>query len=649
MSHRIAVRVIPIAACMIFAWRPADAPAAVGDPQVRTSHPWYPGELAYSTFERLAATQAALYHRVTGRTADTDEDKALAAWLWRNTHYAHGEEGCGDYFGKGYTRGEWNREYWHGLFAHGFGLCGTTHAQWTAELDTLLGPGRSRTVGVTGHNSFEVYLTGGAYGEGRWALLDHDVSTVIFDDEGKRLLSIHEIMADVNRYKDPNHNPRRQRGWRVAGLHDDDAGVFDSFNTVEYHPGYAGPPPVIHLRRGETLRRYLNPGLEDGLTFVFWGRNYNVESIPGPSRDRTWVNQPDKMHGSKTGAGWSPSRVRYGNAAYTYRPDFKSGGYREAVVPGPAGQVVFEFHTPYVIAATPPNDKPWGVYDPGCRNGLIVEGRLNCRVRVSTDGGATWHEPRGGVAADRIDLTDHVKGHQQYLLSFEATPETLADSGLTIRTVCQANMAILPRLHDGLNTITYHATGRGIQSAGPTEAQAKARLADGSWNQSGVTLELVPPRGEKVVALHAASWNVSGNPPSDTAYHIDYRTDAGVTWRPIVRDWRIIRRAPEPDDFWSQSFAYGGASLDPVPGPVRVRFTNDGKRSYRRVEAHLLYQVEHPTDARVTFAWRNGEDGPVRTAARTYPAAGATPGPDDAWRLDAGGDVRTLWVEFAAP
>ena len=57
---------------------------------------------------------------------------------------------------------------------------------------------------------------------------------------------------------------------------------------------------MVHLRSGETLRRYLRPGLEDGKTFVFWGRNYDANAIPGPTRDRTWVNQPDKMYHSKT-------------------------------------------------------------------------------------------------------------------------------------------------------------------------------------------------------------------------------------------------------------------------------------------------------------------------------------------------------------
>src|SRR6266853_3165726 len=150
------------------------AMASVGDPQLKTDDPWYPGELSCSTFERLFATQAALYRRITGRDVSTDEDKALASWYWRNLHYAHGEEGKGDCLNAGFANAEWNRDYWHGLFAEGFGLCGTTHAQYTAELDALLGHCRGRVVGVSGHNSFEAYLTGGAYGTGQWVLLDHD-------------------------------------------------------------------------------------------------------------------------------------------------------------------------------------------------------------------------------------------------------------------------------------------------------------------------------------------------------------------------------------------------------------------------------------------------------------------------------------------
>ncbi|MFM8470770.1 MAG: hypothetical protein ACKODH_12550, partial [Limisphaerales bacterium] len=149
--------------------------AEVSDPQLRTDHPWYPGELALSTFERLFATQAEQYRRATGKAPATDEDRALASWFFRNTHYAHGEEGAHDWWGQGFQKGSdlRGREYWIGLFAHGFGLCGTTHSQWSAEMEFLLGHGRGRGLGVSGHNSFEVWLTGGAYGAGKWALLDH--------------------------------------------------------------------------------------------------------------------------------------------------------------------------------------------------------------------------------------------------------------------------------------------------------------------------------------------------------------------------------------------------------------------------------------------------------------------------------------------
>src|SRR5712691_7823760 len=81
------------------------ARAGVGDPQVRTDHPWYPGELACSTFDALFATQAELYQRVVGVKPETDEQKALAAWLWRNTHYFHAEDGAEDLWGKGFTKG----------------------------------------------------------------------------------------------------------------------------------------------------------------------------------------------------------------------------------------------------------------------------------------------------------------------------------------------------------------------------------------------------------------------------------------------------------------------------------------------------------------------------------------------------------------
>jgi hypothetical protein len=614
----------------------------VGDPQVRTDHAWYPGELACSTFERLFATQADLYERVVGARPATDEQKALASWLWRCTHYYHGEEGVEDLWGNNYAPGDLRtREYWTGLFAHGFGLCGTTHAQWTAEMEALLGHGRARVAGVDGHNSFEAFLRGGPYGAGKWVLLDHDLSTVVFDPRGLALLSAAEVRRDWQRLTDRAFAPARQHGWPVCGLHPDDGACYRRFESAEYLAGYSGPPPTVHLRRGEKLRRYLEPGLEDGKTFVFWGRNGNSGGIPGPEGARTWVNQPQKMHGSGDGAGLHPGQARYGNARYTYRPDFASGDYREGVIAEDAGQVTFEFLTPYIIAATPASDRPWAVFEPGCRNGLVLHGRADCPVSLSTDRGATWQDC--GPFRDGMDLTDRVKGRRQYWLRFHAGAKALAGSGLTMVTVCQANPAVLPRLTGGGARVQFASTGRAVVSAGPNLPQARAHLVDGAFDSPRVTLEVGTPRKEKVVAVHAAAHVRSGSPPRpEVCYSIYFSTDGGKTWAPVVKDWNIPRRGEEPADFWSQSLCWGSAEVAGPASTVRVRFANSGTKEYARCEAHLVYRAgSDPT--RVTFDWTD-EGGPHR-AAHVFEdrPRGAAPA---AWDLPTGRSVRTRWVEM---
>lgn len=615
--------------------------ADVGDPQVRTDHLWYPGELACSTFPRLFATQAEVYHRVTGVDPKTDEQKALAAWLWRNTHYWHGEEGSENLWGQGFTKGGdlRTREYWTGLFAHGFGLCGTTHSQWVAEMEALLGHNRGRGLGVTGHNSFEVFLTGGVYGSGKWALLDHDLSTVIFNPEGTALLSIPEVIADRKRLTDRGFLPEKQRGWLVCGLASGDGAVYDSYETAEYLAGYSGVPPMVHLRRGETLRRYLQPGLEDGKTFVFWGRNYNTGGIPGPERGQTWVNQPEKMYGSRTGTPNRPGQARFANAVYTYRPHFSSEAYKEGLVEEREDRLVFEFASPYIIGATPANSSAWGIYEPGSKNGLILRGKAECAVAVSTDRGATWQDC--GRFADGMDLTDRVKGHRQYWLRLGAGAQALRSSGLVITTVCQANSSVLPQLKDSGSRVTFEASGRAMVSAGPNLDQARRHVVEGGFDTPRVTLELASPRGESVAALYAAAHVRSGNPPApDVKYKIEYSLDGGRTWTPMVEDWSVTRRGSEPKDFWSQGFCWGSVEIPAAEASAaRVRFSNNGGKSYARCEAHLVYRTKHADSCRVSFDWTDAE-GAHR---HSFVAGGERP---VSWGVPTGRNVRTRWVEF---
>lgn len=626
--------------CLLSAFIAGGAQADVGDPQIRTDHPWYPGELACSTFERLFNTQAEVYKRVVGIEPKTDEQKALASWLWRNTHYWHGEEGTQDLWGQGFTKGGdmRTREYWTGLFAHGFGLCGTTHSQWVAEMNALLGHNRGRGVGVAGHNAFEVLLTGGPYGTGKWALLDHDLSTVVFNAEGTALLSIPEVQADFKRLTDRKFSPQKQHGWLVCGLHPDDGSVYNGYQTAEYLAGYSGPSPMVHLRRGETLRRYLQPGLADGKTFVFWGRNYKTNGIPGPERSLTWVGQPEKMRGSINGAGYKPGQARYANAIYVYKPDFTSEDYREGVVKEDENQVVFEFNTPYIIGATPPNDQPWGIYDAGGKNGLIINGKANCLVAVSTDNGRTWKE--AGALKDGLDLTDQVKGRRHYLLRLGAGVKALKNSGLTITTVCQANAWIMPQLQEGDNKITFLASGEALTSAGPNREQARTHVIEGGFDTPTVTMEVATPRGESVSRIYAAAHVASGSPPSgDTKYQIEYSLDAGKSWKPIVQDWTIPRRGHEPGDFWSQSLCWGDAAVKEAASKIQVRFRNNSGRKYLRAEVHLAYRTKGRDNTKVTFNWR--DDKGEQQASHLF--AG-----DTIWNLSTDRNVQTRWVEFEA-
>jgi hypothetical protein len=610
----------------------------VGDPQIRTNHPWYPGELAISTFERLFATQAEAYERVTGLAVDSDEQKALASWLWRNTHYWHAETGRRDLWGAGLNQGKDKRlrEYWNGLFGYGFGLCGTTHSQWTAEFDHLLGHGRGRGVGAAGHNAFEVFLQGGAYGKvGKWALLDHDLSTVIFDASGQRLLGLGEMQANVDRWIDRAYKPDRQRGWLVCGLHPRDGNSYRKYAVAEYLAGYAGPTPMVHLRRGERMRRYFEPGLEDGKTFVFWGRNYNSNGVPGPERSRTWVNQPTKMHGSKNGTSHRNGQARFANVEYVYRPDFLSDDYREGTVAEGESHVTFEFRTPYIIAATPPNKAAWGIYENGCRNGLVVEGNTDCQVAISLNAGRTWSASR--ALTDILDLTDLVKGRSQYWIRFDASAQQLRNSQLAIRTICQANVAVLPRLKDDGTTIEYEAGGQTVSSAGPELDLAKSFINSGAFGEKSVTLTVTPSK--PAIRLHAAAHVASSNPPDPKIrYQIDYSLDLGKHWQPLVADWSIPRRGDEPGDFWSQSFCYGSTSFESKAGkPIQIRFRNDGGKRYLRAEAHLIQKTATSDPVNVTYQWTDASG--EHRASHTFGSKGK-------WHLATGQNVRTRWVEF---
>jgi hypothetical protein len=184
-------------------------------------------------------------------------------------------------------------------------------------------------------------------------------------------------------------------------------------------------------------------------------------------------------------------------------------------------------------------------------------------------------------------------------------------------------------------------------SAGPGRTQARPHVVAGGFGTSAVTMALSAPRGERIEAIHAAAHVQSGNPPRPgVTYAIECSTDGGVNWTPIVKDWTIVQRGEQPDDFWSQSLCWGSA---PVAGAgagagagakaVRVRFRNEGGRPYSRAEAHLVYRAAGPDPTEVSFDWVD-DSGPHRTS---HVFDGKTP---PAWDIATGHAVRTHWVEL---
>jgi hypothetical protein len=272
----------------------------------------------------------------------------------------------------------------------------------------------------------------------------------------------------------------------------------------------------------------------------------------------------------------------------------------------------------------------------------VLRGSANCAVAISVDQGLTWHQC--GPMRDRLDLTDLVKGRRQHFIRFGASAATLRGSGLTMTTVCQANSSILPRLKENGTRVSFAASGRAVVSAGPNLNQAQAHVIDGAFGTPRVTMEVKTPRGEPALTIHAAAHVLSSNPPDPAIKNqIEYSTDAGKSWRPLVRDWSITRRGDEPADFWSQSFCWGSAELEDDRA-VQVRFRNDGGKACARCEAHLVYRTTGADGTRVTFAW---DDAAGRhNASHVFESRGDATGALATWDVPTGAKTITKWVEF---
>ena len=262
---------------------------------------------------------------------------------------------------------------------------------------------------VEGHTSFEVWLTGGAYGKGKWVLLDSDITTVCFDKQQRTMMNIEELThADRKAYL-TNRAAKDNRGWLPELYPGDGVGTYVSIGWYCAVVRLCGRPAAGRTAAGRDAPPLPAPGLGEGPRgpLVYWG--ICQDGMDGPNRHITYLNDPEHCFNAVKRPwleGDPARRARFGNAVFTYQPDFQSGAYKAGVAAEDENSVTFEHCSPYIIAAKPTNKN---CLQPGCTMGLVLQGKARCQVCLSTDRMQTFSAPLD--FRDGLDLTDLAKGH----------------------------------------------------------------------------------------------------------------------------------------------------------------------------------------------------------------------------------------------
>jgi len=629
----------------------------VSDPQIMTDHPVYRGELSCSTLDRTIEDAYRVFRERYGRRPANETEKLTALWIWQCEHHMHnldpyvfGGQGHPDARERGWME---TRDHGLGQFSFGFALCYSIHAQFGALVGYALGDlKKTNCTGVPGHTSFEAFV------DGKWVLADMTTGMMVFDDSGTPM-SIREIIPFV---KDGGEKERiwtsdpRRSGWgqfRVTPF-GDNWDVYKAIRGDRKLYGYNALPIVYDLRPGESFTRFLDPGLEDGKKWLFWGADYyrhDAKKQHGPYRNVTFLDDPP-IGGNREGQG----HARYGNGIFEYEPtlkddSFREGLWREATSPEVAfkegalraasgsAELVFEHRSPYVIAARPARggDRVWDIRKEECLDGALVQGRTSGRVRlaISLDAGQSWQHI-GSVLRDfEIDFTDLVKGRHFYLIRFALEN----DSGLErfkLRTVTQLARAVFPRLKPGGTRVTYQSSRQSGIHGGPSiDLAERFRTSDDDPSHRVYRIEAPGP-----IRHVAGVARCQGEGPSPWGpWSIETSLDSGQTWKDAAPSLTLNE---QESDWGGGRNAYIWANLD-LPGnrseSVLVRF---GKGDILAAEVYATYETASASPLTVTYGWL--EDGKPRNHSHFIPAGSTA----DNWNVPTGREVARQWVRFEA-
>jgi hypothetical protein len=639
----------------------AAAVARVGDPQIMTDHPVYRGELSCSTLDRNIADAYRVFQERYKHSPASDTEKVIALWIWKSEHYMHACDnrvylGSDNPDARAAKDPPWlgkdgwmdNKDCQMNQFSFSFALCYSVHAHMAALVGRALGNdfSRVRCPEITGHTPFE------AYADGRWILADCTMGLMLFDDEGKPVglkeVYTREDAKDKDWFADPKRGGPYQFSTSAFGDRPDS---YSRVRWYQYNFGYNAMPIAYTLRSGETFTRYLDPGLEDGATWVFWGRDYfmlNGKPKHGPFRNVTFLDDYPVGRDRK-GRG----RAYYGNGVFEYTPPLTDGGYKEGTVDSqgvafrehvlcgqkPDSYVTFEHVSPYVIAArsVEGGDREWNLLKEKCADGAVVRGEAAgaVSVTVSVDGGRNWQSIGAAKGAFKIDFTDVVKGRHAYLIRFHLSPES-GLKALTLRTVTQVGRGVFPRLKDAGTTISYQASGASVIHGGPSQYLAEQYRRKDLERDGTRVYEIKAPGAIRSASGVARVEDAIGGP-----WSVEFSLDQGKTWQPGLKD---LKTGGEGDKQWDEGKAgYVWAEMefpDNKKGKdVLVRF---GKGHIAQCQVFATYEQKNTSALEVTYEWT--EDGQPRQDKHRIAPGKAT----DTWTIPTGQKVKTRCVRFLA-
>jgi len=421
---------------------------------------------------------------------------------------------------------------------------------------------KTRQRDVWGHCVLEVFY------DNAWHLFDaqYDCASYFRGDDGQTILDLATIRTNANKYVVNQANPSVPFfQWNNFGSPipwEDKQYCADNF----YNP--TGTKPVYATLRawGHTMHNDLRRGERLVRTWGKEGKWYCPASHYEPTHPFVDMNKgPYDIRNPKN---------HYVNGTLIYQPDWRNeNNFLDGLYEGvnytladgkvrPAGtgecHVTFRVHSPYLIVGKPGKLNVNG----DSHSGAILEADFHRAdlsatnaISVSIDNGLTWqvvwtHDATGDAHV-KLDLTDKVEGHYEYLVKIRLDAETPADASvanLSLRTSLFMSPVPLPAIRAGVNRFAFsHKAAEAVywmradmgDSSGYSRffhelnnltysTSYSTHLSPTSGRAAYAVVKVAPPPGWKVHwATAVGSYGSRGT--SDVA-RIAYRTDADPKW-----------------------------------------------------------------------------------------------------------------------